>query len=443
MIVDDDEVSETDTPQLTEILATSQPDSDPDDTQAQISFHALSGHLAPETLRLTGRISTHQVAILIDGGSTHNFIQERLVKSLGLKAQSTQALRVMVGNGNVIECHQLCVQIPVHVQNQVFTVDLHVLPLSGADVVFGVQWMKSLGPILTDYNDLTMKFIAAGKIVELKGDCNSGLNAMTAHQVKRLVHTNGASAFFHIQLLPSEFPSAQNYDPQIHDLIQKYQPLFSKPISLPPKRPSNHTIHLLPNSQPVNVRPYRYPYFQKQEIEKQVTEMLHNGIIRPSTSPFSSPVLLVKKKDGTWRFCVDYRALNAITVKDRFPIPTIDELLDELGGATWFSKLDLLQGYHQILMNDHDVEKTAFRTHQGHYEFRVMPFGLCNAPSSFQATMNTIFQPFLRKFIIVFFDDILIYSATYDDHLVHLDRTLQVLREGEFFLKQSKCFFAQ
>ena len=171
--------------------------------------------------------------------------------------------------------------------------------------------------------------------------------------------------------------------------------------------------------------------------------MLQQGLIQPSTSPFSSPVLLVRKPDGTWRFCVDYRALDAVTVKDRFPIPSIDELLDELGGATCFLKLDLLQGYHQIRMNEDDVPKNAFRTHHGHYEFRVMSFGLFNAPSSFQATMNMIFKPYLRHFIIVFVDDILIYSTSFTNHLLHLQFVFQILLDNQFALKLSKCFFAQ
>lgn len=166
--------------------------------------------------------------------------------------------------------------------------------------------------------------------------------------------------------------------------------------------------------------------------------MLQKEIIRPNISPFSSHVLLVKKNDGSWCLYMDYRALNAITIKDRFPIPTIDELLDELGGSSWFSKLDLFQGYHQK-----DICKTAFRTHHGHFKFWVMSFGLCNAPSLFQDTMNTIFRPYLRRFIIVFFDYILIYSRTFEDHLSHSDKAFQILLEGKFIFKFVKCSFAQ
>lgn len=228
---------------------------------------------------------------------------------------------------------------------------------------------------------------------------------------------------------------------EIDILLQQFSSVFNKPHGLPPSRLHDHHIPIFPNIPPINVKPYRYPHYQKDVMTALIKEMLHEGVIIPSNNHYSSPVLLVRKKDGSWRFCVDHRALNAITIRDRFPIPTIDELLDELGLATMFTEIDLRSGYHQIRVIPEDTHKTAFRTFDGHYELLVMPFGLSNAPSTFQSAMNESFRPYLRKFVLVFFYDILVYSDCFADHLVHLKIALETLASNFFVAKLSKCMF--
>jgi hypothetical protein len=227
--------------------------------------------------------------------------------------------------------------------------------------------------------------------------------------------------------------------PVLEDLqaiLSKHQMVFSTPQGLPPSHSvHDHSISLVLRILPPNIHLYRHPFSQKNEIEKMFQELLTVGVIRPSTSPYFSLIVMVMKKEGSWRMCPNFPALNKSTIKEKFPIPVIDDLLDELSGAQFFTKLDLHSGYHQICMKEADIPNTAFRTHESHYEFLVMPFGLCNSPSTFQSLINHVFHPFLCHFLLVFFDDILIYRKTRIEHLTYVDRVLHLLSQHKLFLK--------
>ena len=212
---------------------------------------------------------------------------------------------------------------------------------------------------------------------------------------------------------------------------------------MPPSRLVDHAIELTPGSGPPSRGVIRLSQPELQELRRQLTTLLEKGYIRPSLSPYGAPVLFAKNKDGALRLCMDYRAVNALTIKNKYPLPRIDDILDQLQGATVFSKLDLQSGYHQIRVQERDIHKTAFRTRYGHYEWTVMPFGLTNAPATFQTLMNTILGDFLEKFAAVYLDDIMVYSRDPAEHLRHLRLVLQRLRQHKLYAKLSKCSFAR
>ncbi|KAJ9547353.1 hypothetical protein OSB04_019896 [Centaurea solstitialis] len=231
---------------------------------------------------------------------------------------------------------------------------------------------------------------------------------------------------------------------QVQDIpvVREFPEVFPEELpGLPLQRQVEFHIDLVPGAGPIAKSPYRLAPSEMQELSNQLQELLDKGLIRPSSSPWGAPVLFVKKKDGSFRMCIDYRELNKITIKNRYPLPRIDDLFDQLQGATYFSKIDLRSGYHQMRVREEDIAKTAFRTRYGHYEFLVMPFGLTNAPAVFMDLMNRVCRPYLDKFVIVFIDDILIYSQSKDDHEQHLRLILELLKAEKLYAKFSKCKF--
>ena len=220
--------------------------------------------------------------------------------------------------------------------------------------------------------------------------------------------------------------------------MRGYSDVFPEEVPrLPLKRELDFTIELVPSTVPNSKAPYRMNILELNELK----ELIDKKYIRPSVSPWGAPVIFVKKKDKTMRLCIDYRQLNKMTIKNIYPLPYIDDLFDQLRGATVFSNIDLRSGYHHVRIKDEDIFKTTFRTRYGHYEFVIMPFGLTNAPAIFMCLMNNIMHKYLDKFVVVFIDDILIYSKMEEEHKEHLKIVLQELREQQLFTKFSKCDF--
>jgi hypothetical protein len=211
---------------------------------------------------------------------------------------------------------------------------------------------------------------------------------------------------------------------EYHRVLKEFEDVFQEMPGLPPKRDIDFSINLMPGAAPVSKATYRMSTPELKELQLQIEELLKKGYIHPSVSPWRAPVLFVKKKDGTLRLCIDFRQLNKVTVKNKYPLPRIDDLFDQLKDAKVFSKIDLRSGYHQVRIKDEDISKTAFRTRYGHYEFTVVPFGLSNAPTVFMCLMNEVFRNYLDKFVIIFLDDILVYSKTAEEHEQHLRMVL-------------------
>ncbi|GJQ97749.1 putative nucleotidyltransferase, ribonuclease H [Tanacetum coccineum] len=312
-----------------------------------------------------------------------------------------------MADGNLVSTNTVIQGCTLTLLNQPFEIDLMPIKLGSFDVVIGMDW-------LSKYH---ARIICDEKVVHIP--------------------INGETLIIRVMEKKSD-------EKRLEDIpvVREFPEVFPEDLpGLPPVRQVEFQIDLIPGAAPVARAPYRLAPSEMQELSNQLQELSDRGFIRPSTSPWGAPVLFVKKKDGSFRMCIDYRELNKLTIKNRYPLPRIDDLFDQLQGSSVYSKIDLRSGYHQLRVRDEDIPKTAFRTRYGHYEFQVMPFGLTNTPAIFMDLMNRVCKPYLDKFVIVFIDDILFYSRNKEEHANHLRIILELLKKEKLYAKFSKCDF--
>eukprot|EP00253_Pinus_taeda_P015343 PITA_15343 len=395
----------------------------------------------PTMVEFEGKISNLTLSVLIDPGATLSYVSPKVVEQCSLHSvKFKNPWLVQLATGAKRRVAAKISNCSFTIAGQPVTADLNVLPLGSYDILIGMDWLEKHWSLVDCKTKIIYYRDQQGNRKEMQGIKQPvQVRPITANQLTKCIRKGCQVYAIQVGYADSKDKSASlNSIP----IIQEFTDVFPEEIpGLPPRRNIDFTIELVPGAAPVSRAPYRMSIPELTELKMQLQELLDKEYIRPSVSPWGAPVLFVKKKDGTLRMCIDYRQLNKLTIKNKYPLPRIDELFDQVKGATVFSKIDLRSGYHQIRIKDEDIAKTAFRTRYGHYEFVVLPFGLTNAPATFMCLMNSIFHPYLDRFVLIFIDDILIYSRTIEEHYEHLRRVLQTLREHQLYAKFSKCDF--
>ncbi|KAL0548854.1 hypothetical protein IC582_013330 [Cucumis melo] len=394
-----------------------------------------AGTVVTGTLPVLG----HYALVLFDSGSSHSFISSAFVSHARLEVEPLHhVLSVSTPSGECMLSREKVKACQIEIAGHVIEVTLIVLDMLDFDVILGMDWLAANhASIDCSRKEVTFNPPSMASFKVKGGGSKSLPQVISAIRASKLL-SQGTWGILASVVDTREADVSLSSEPVVRD----YPDVFPEGLpGLPPHREVEFAIELEPGTVPISRAPYRMAPAELKELKVQLQELLDKGFIRPSVSPWGAPVLFVKKKDGSMRLCIDYRELNKVTVKNRYPLPRIDDLFDQLQGATVFFKIDLRSGYHQLRIKDEDVPKTAFRSRYGHYEFIVMSFGLTNAPAVFMDLMNRVFREFLDTFVIVFIDDILIYSKTEAEHEEHLRMVLQTLRDNKLYAKFSKCEF--
>ena len=394
---------------------------------------------APDVVTGIISILDHDAYTLVDPGATHSFASKHFLDRFQIKTQPLEGrMRVSLPAGDPLFSDRVVRDSRVLIGGQEFPADLVALDMWDFDVVLGMDWLSRHRATLDCYKK-EVKLHIPGKLeVKFRGMRRELSSNMISTMAAQRMLRKGRQGYLAYVVETGKEGTTFDEIP----VVREFPDVFPDDITgLPPDREVEFTIDLIPGTEPISIPPYRMAPAELRELKAQLEELLSKGFIRPSISPWGAPVLFMKKKDGSLRLCIDYRQLNRVTIRNQYPLPRIDELFDQLQGSRVYSKIDLRLGYHQLRVQESDVPKTAFRTCYGHYEFLVMPFGLTNAPAAFMDFMNRVFQPYLDRFVIVFIDDILVYSGSSKEHSEHLRIVLQTLRERQLYAKLSKFQF--